>query len=361
MLMVRCVATSGAELVITLLLATALVDIYTPLNIGSVVTDTLTHSLMDRHKSKQITNFQDKFYYDYPSYKKDERREGRARLRRSDSAHSRRDVSSNRTRDKSSDGRQGHGGVTRSGSVKRFSSQQQTHNGRDVSRDWGRTRESDDNMWTRERGGHGTRDDNTWVNDNRGHGQDRRRWGWAGADFDINNNSSSRGGYKQSRQAGNDYVDMSSMETSSTASDTSSLMTMTRVRRGDPRSHGHHGYNKIYVRHQPPVSRSRSITRPSPPRAKSVGHHSQSGYPASRTQSFTSIYETRSVGAGYSKSGTGLDLRPLRTSLSSQGIFFTETGHLPAQSSYFNDGPMSISLQDLNQSSAFTATTRYVT
>ena len=35
-------------------------------------------------------SFQDKFYYDYPSYKKEERREGRPRLRRADSHHSRR-------------------------------------------------------------------------------------------------------------------------------------------------------------------------------------------------------------------------------------------------------------------------------
>ena len=311
-------------------------------------------------------------------------------MRRSDSGHSRRDVSNTRNREKSGDRsgqeRRQHqsqtSNVTRSGSVKRFSSQHQTS---DKTRgDWSRARETRD--WVT--------DDNTWTHDR---GQDRRRWGWAGNEFDINNNnnnnnSNSSRGYslkqQHPRHTGNDYVDMSSMETSSTTSDTSSMATTARHQQQRRQEHADTRYNKIYVRHRgPAVSRSRSMVRPSPPRSKSVGHghgsshgsghghghghghgsshgHGSGQYP-SRTHSFTSIYETRS--AGYSKTsggGTSLDLRPLRTSLSSQGIFFTETGHLPSSSSHHHQpsyqhlsdaGPMSISLQDL-QTSAFTTT-----
>ena len=122
---------------------------------------------------------------------------------------------------------------------------------------------------------------------------------------------------------------MSSMETSS-SSDSSSITTVSPPRRSG-RSQAL-GYHKIYVRHPQAISRSRSISRPSPPRAKSVGN-----FPVqpSRAQSFTSIYESRSV-----------DTRPLRTSLSSHGIFFTETGHLPRYSTT-SEAPLSMSLQDL--------------
>ena len=48
---------------------------------------------MDRKGRQSSTAFQDKFYYDYPSYKKEERRDGRAKIRRSDSGRSRREVS----------------------------------------------------------------------------------------------------------------------------------------------------------------------------------------------------------------------------------------------------------------------------
>ena len=336
-----------------------------------------------------MTNFQDKFYHDYPSYRKEERREGtRAKLRRSDSSHSRRDRDMSRTRDKSSDRSRPPASTPagRSGSVKRFSSQNHPEkslrggnkSGYDMSShggNWSHGHSSGHHQarhWTTAE----TSGDTNWRS---GPGADRRRWGWVGAgtefersDFEIvshhsNNNNNNRGSHNNVKsrhhsnhhhQATNDYVDMSSMDTSSTGSEGSSGMAFSRPRhqrRHDPDllDMSRSGYNKIYVRHkqQPSVSRSRSISRPSPPRAKSVGNY-PSGYP-SRTHSFTSIYETRSVGGGYLKGGTSLDLRPLRTSLSSQGIFFTETGHLPRQSSYDADGPMSISLQDL-QSSGYT-------
>ena len=73
--------------------------------VSSLITTVNIIAMDNRNKARHaVTNFQDKFYYDYPSYKKDERRDGRAKLRRSDSSRSRGDVS--RTRDKSSDRRQ---------------------------------------------------------------------------------------------------------------------------------------------------------------------------------------------------------------------------------------------------------------
>ena len=261
-----------------------------------------------RHKSRHApTNFQDKFYHDYPSYRKEERRDGRAKLRRSDSGHSRHRA---QHRDP------GRGRDQSRTAVRRFSSQQPGASSRarlDQAPSW------------------------------RPPGPDRRRWGWAGAGEELDMVTRQQ---SIRTRVTNDYVEMSSMDTSSTGSSASSLLTISRG--GGARWPGGGGGGA----HQ--VSRSRSISRPSPPRAKSVGN-----YPVgpSRTHSFTSIYETRSSGGGggYYKGGTSLDLRPLRTSLSSQGIFFTETGHLPRQSSssYDMDGPLSISLQDL-QSSAFT-------
>ena len=327
-----------------------------------------------KSKHAPVTKFQDKFYHDYPSYRKEERREGRdgrAKTRRSDSGRSRNREARERPREKSSDRDQRPGArpAARSGSVKRFSSQPPERSGR-----------SDVSNWTTQARGHWSRgqaeqtEDTSWRSGpGPGHPQvqDRRRWGWVGRDFEMGNSSNNNNNMSRShnnnhnsiksRHIANDYVDMSSMETSSTASDGSSMMTFTRprARRSHDRdtdvSRSGSGYNKIYARHPGPVSRSRSISRPSPPRAKSVGYSSSSGHPT-RTHSFTSIYETRSMGTqgygGHSK-GTSLDLRPLRTSLSSQGILFTETGHLPKQPSYEPDtGPMSISLQDL-QSSGF--------
>ena len=275
-------------------------------------------SMDSRHRSRHATqpaNFQDKFYHDYPSYRKEERRDGRAKLRRSDSGHSRH--------------RGQHREPGRSGrdpsraAVRRFSSQQPG------SSSSSRARLDQAPSW-------------------RPPGPDRRRWGWAGAGAGEDLDLVTRQHQSIRTRLTNDYVEMSSMDTSSSGSSASSLLTISRG--GGARWPGGGGGGA----HQ--VSRSRSISRPSPPRAKSVGN-----YPVgpSRTHSFTSIYETRSSGGGggggYYKGGTSLDLRPLRTSLSSQGIFFTETGHLPRQSSssYDMDGPLSISLQDL-QSSAFT-------
>ena len=57
-----------------------------------------------------------------------------------------------------------------------------------------------------------------------------------------------------------------------------------------------------------------------------------------------SLHDTRH---GYT-GGTALDLRPLRTSVSSQGIYFTETGHVPRNAHYDHQaGPKSMSLQDV--------------
>ena len=51
---------------------------------------------MDSRKSRSsTTNFQDKFYSDH-SYKKEERREGRSKIRRSESGHSKREASRSR-------------------------------------------------------------------------------------------------------------------------------------------------------------------------------------------------------------------------------------------------------------------------
>ena len=133
------------------------------------------------------------------------------------------------------------------------------------------------------------------------------------------------------------------METSSSSD--SSVTTFSPQSRPS-RSQGL-GYQKIYVRHSHSqsgalVARAKSISRPSPPRAKSVGN-----FPASRAQSFSSLYESsRSVG--------NLS-RPLRTSLSSHGIFFTETGHVPRQTERparlqsSSEAPLSMSLQDLQR------------
>ena len=302
---------------------------------------------MDRKGRQAATAFQDKFYYDYPSYKREERRDtSRPKVRRSDSSRSRREVS--RSRDKEVRPQTGQ----RSGSVKR--------SGRDRQDNW-HTQVPGQRVWSdrEDRGHHQTSGhQKVWSDrEERGHHQtsghqrawsdreergshhqssghqrvwsdhqhqqasDRRRWAWATAgDFDMVTRNSQR----------NDYVDLSSMETSSSSE--SSVMTFSPQSR--PSRSQALGYQKIYVRHSQPraISRSKSISRPSPPRAKSVGN-----FPASRAQSFTSIYESKSVGQGS---------RPLRTSLSSHGIFFTETGHLPRVSS---EAPLSISLQDLQR------------
>ena len=64
-----------------------------------------------------------------------------------------------------------------------------------------------------------------------------------------------------------------------------------------------------------------------------------------RTQSVSSLYS----GPTRYKLGTGLDLRPLRSSVSTQGVYFTHTGHnhFPRADYEGEHGPVSISLQDL--------------
>ena len=92
---------------------------------------------MERSKSKHgpVTKFQDKFYHDYPSYRKEERRDGRAKTRRSDSGRSRNRETS-RPREKSIDRRPGARPAARSGSVKRFSSQPPERSGRSDVSNW---------------------------------------------------------------------------------------------------------------------------------------------------------------------------------------------------------------------------------
>ena len=295
---------------------------------------------MDRKGRQAATAFQDKFYYDYPSYKREERRDtSRTKIRRSDSSRSRREVSRSR------DGEVRPQTGQRSGSVKR--------GGRERQDNWHTQAPGQHRVWSdrEDRGHHQSSGQRVWSDrEDRGHHQssghqrvwsdredrgshhhqatDRRRWAWATAgDFDVINRSQQ---HHQSFRQKNDYVDLSSMETSSSSE--SSVMTFSPQSR--PSRSQALGYQKIYVRHSQPraISRSKSISRPSPPRAKSVGN-----FPASRAQSFTSIYESKSVGQVS---------RPLRTSLSSHGIFFTETGHPPRVSS---EAPLSISLQDLQR------------
>ena len=90
-------------------------------------------------------------------------------------------------------------------------------------------------------------------------------------------------------------------------------------------------YNKLYTQNHRSVSRSRSINRPSPPRAKSHGPFPQTHpiYP-SRTQSFPSLYWYGSA------RGTSLDLRPLQASVSSDAGY-----------AYEQYGRISLSLQDI--------------
>ena len=276
-------------------------------------------SRMERKGRQVVTAFQDKFYYDYPSYKKEERRDGRQKIRRSDSGRSRREVSRSRDKERPNNGH-------REGSVKRHRDNwsQQTRSERD---NWSHQVKSERDNWShqvkseRDNWSHQVRSERDTT--------DRRRWAWATTgDFDIINRNQ-----QQSFKAKNDYVDMSSMDTSSSSSDSSSVTAFSPQSRPG-RSQGL-GYHKIYVRHPQAISRSRSTSRPSPPRAKSVGN-----FPIqpSRAQSFTSIYSSKSV-----------DHRPLRTSLSSHGIFFTETGHLPRYPSTM-EAPLSMSLQDLQSS-----------
>ena len=309
---------------------------------------------MDRKGRQASTAFQDKFYYDYPSYKREERRDSsRPKVRRSDSSRSRREVS--RSRDKEARPQPSQ----RSGSVKR--------SGRDREDNW-HTQAPPQRVWSdREDRGHhqSSGQQRVWSDrEDRGHRkvwsdreergphqqrrqQDRRRWAWATAgDFDIINRNT---GQEGSFRARNDYVDLSSMDTSSSSSSDSSVTTFSPQSRPGRSGQGL-GYQKIYVRHSSTsqhsqsgaISRSKSISRPSPPRAKSVGN-----FPASRAQSFSSLYESSSRSVGNIS-------RPLRTSLSSHGIFFTETGHVPrqlplARLQTSSEAPLSMSLQDLQR------------
>ena len=332
---------------------------------------------MDRKGRQASTAFQDKFYYDYPSYKREERRDtSRSKIRRSDSSRSRREVSRSREKEVRPHTSQRSSSVKRSGRDRQDNWHTQVpaqrvwsdredrghHQSSGQQRVWSDREDRGSNhqssgqqrFWSdrEDRGSHhqSSGHQRFWSDreDRGSHHQqasDRRRWAWATAgDFDIiNRNNQDHRSFRQR----NDYVDLSSMETSSSSD--SSVTTFSPQSRPS-RSQGL-GYQKIYVRHSHShshsqsgalVARAKSISRPSPPRAKSVGN-----FPASRAQSFSSLYESsRSVG--------NLS-RPLRTSLSSHGIFFTETGHVPRQTERparlqsSSEAPLSISLQDLQR------------
>ena len=183
---------------------------------------------------------------------------------------------------------------------------------------------------------------------------DKRRWGWAGDDFAFSGMNTSA---QRHQPYTKDYMKISPKETtSSSTSEEGSCIAYPHQRIPMSRSNkSSQSYNKLYTPNHRSVSRSRSINKPSPPRAKSLGPFSQphSIYP-SRTQSFTPLYDT-----GYgSARGTSLDLRPLRSSGSSQGIYFTETGHVPINTGYDQGGPLSMSLQDVQLMHTSRRTTR---
>ena len=291
---------------------------------------------MESRKSRSsATNFQDKFYGDH-TYKKEERREGRSKIRRSDSSHSRREAS--RSREKSQDFRTN---PRRTASVKKVSREPERvpKENRELPRNpdgWQKGSSS-----TTERRNHRWADAEVpnWKTT-----PDKRRWGWAGNEFDFSGRNNPARTHRP--YADMDYVEMSSMDTtsSSTSEECSSVAYPHERLQKTNNSSKPYNYNKLYTPNHRSVSRSRSINRPSPPRAKSLGPTSQpySIYP-SRTQSFTSLYDTR---YGVAR-GTSLDLRPLRSSVSSQGIFFTETGHVPRNTGYDQEGHVSLSLQDI--------------
>ena len=171
---------------------------------------------------------------------------------------------------------------------------------------------------------------------------DKRRWGWAGNELDD----------PRKYIPDIDYLEMSSIGTSIEDEDGSSMAYLHERLQKTSSSSEQYQYNKLYRPNQQAVSRSVSVNRPSPPRSKSLGPTSQaySMYP-NRTQSFTSLYDR-----GYR--GTSLDLRPLRSSGSSQGIYFTETEHVPINTGYDQGGPLSMSLQDVQLMHTSRRTTR---
>ena len=276
--------------------------------------------MMETRKTRhRATNFQDRFYGDH-TYRKEERREGKTEIRRRDSSHHKREVV--RTRDKS----ESKGGTVRKSEYVRKSSEESVSK---ENRSIGK-HPSEQRSWMTNASG--KYPDNKGGQRSKG-APDRRRWGWAGTEFD----------YPRKNTPDIDYVDISSIESSSSSS-SEDEDNYRNTRATNPPGYP---YNKLYTPNHRAVTRSRSVNHPPPQRSKSLGPSSRphTVY-ANRTQSFTSLHDTRH---GYSHTGgTALDLRPLRTSVSSQGIYFTETGHVPRNPHYDHQGgPLSMSLQDV--------------
>ena len=135
-----------------------------------------------------------------------------------------------------------------------------------------------------------------------------------------------------------DYGEMSSMDTEQwdTSDDRPAMVYQSQ------------SYNHLYTQHKRSVSRSRSISRPSPPRAKSVGPapSQQMTYP-SRTQSFTSLYDK-----GNRSRGTSLDLRPLQNCISSTGLFYQNQEYVNRRDDHESYGHASRSLQNIQMNEA---------
>ena len=244
---------------------------------------------MESRKSRtKVSNFQDIFYGDR-TYNKEERREGRSKIRRTGSSHSCQEAPRSRR-----------------GLAEHIVMPNATQDG------WEAT-------------------------------PDKRRWGWAVSTFESSEKNPPA--QRDRPDTPDQDYDMSSMEaTRSSTSEEDSSLAYLHERLMTSSSSKIYSYNKLLSQHTQSVSRSCSVHRPSPSRAKSLGPttHPSSVYP-SRTQTFTSIYDS---GYGIGR-GTTVELRHLTSSASTQGILFTSTGHVPRSSRSCKDGYLSLSLQDV--------------
>ena len=236
-----------------------------------------------RKERSTVANFEERFYGDQ-SYRKEERREGRSKVRRTDS---RRTPNSEEKRPS----------LRRSLSDKKISGEQLKSGSYS-------TTERRHRRWQEE----------AWDNTT-----DRRRWGWAGGE------AMQGYGHHQHLQ---DYGEMSSMDTSE---DRPAMVYQQQ------------SYNHLYTQHKRSVSRSRSIRRPSPQRAKSVGPtpSQQMTYP-SRTQSFSSLYDKENRSRG-----TSLDLRPLQNCISSTRLYYQDQEYENMKADHDNYGYVPRALQNI--------------
>ena len=70
-----CITLTGTEhlMVVTIVITGHMISCSV---VSAVITTVISIGMDNRNKVRHaVTNFQDKFYYDYPSYKKDERRD----------------------------------------------------------------------------------------------------------------------------------------------------------------------------------------------------------------------------------------------------------------------------------------------